>query len=66
MRVASPRLCDLGRTIGDLGRTTGRLRGFRILAGGIKLLIYACGIRVPEEAAEGEATNKKKAEIGER
>jgi len=33
------------------------------LAGGIKLLIYACGIRVPEdeEAAEGEATNKLKA-----
>ena len=28
VRVASPRLCDLGRTIGDLGRTTGRLRGF--------------------------------------
>ena len=28
MRVASPRLCDLGRTISDLGRTIGRLRGF--------------------------------------
>ena len=28
VRVASPRLCDLGRTIGDLGRTTGRMRGF--------------------------------------
>ena len=28
VRVASPRLCDLGRTISDLGRTIGRLRGF--------------------------------------